>query len=109
MSLAPVTRRPELGLLVAAFGLWLAVAVLCCALIVGVGNRSIQRAHAQSSADAAALAGAAAGRDQAAAIARSNNANLLSFVQSGSTVTVRVEFEGVHALASAERQIRPGP
>ncbi len=98
--------RNEAGILVAAFGLWLAVAMVGCLLIIGVANRAVQRSAAQSAADAAALAGAAEGRSAAVAIARANDAIVVAFDQEGSVVTVRIERDGIHAHARAEKQIR---
>lgn len=99
-------RKNQEGVLLAAFGLWLVVALLCCLLVVGVANRASERAAAQSAADAAALAGAAEGRGAAELLAMANGASLLAFEQEGSVVTVRIERDGVSAIARAERQIR---
>ncbi|MFW2382617.1 MAG: hypothetical protein ACN4GZ_12730 [Acidimicrobiales bacterium] len=103
----PTYRRTERGLLVASFALWLSVAVLCCLLVVGVANRASERAAAQSAADAAALAGAAEGREAANRIAAANGAILVNFEQNGSVVLVRIDKDGVAAVARAEKQIRP--
>ncbi len=97
----------EDGILLAAFGLWLGIALLCCLLVVGVANRAGERAAAQSAADAAALAGAAEGRKAAEAIAVANGASVVLFQQQDSAVTVRIERDGVAAVARAEKQIRP--
>lgn len=102
----PRQRQSEAGVMVAAFGLWLVVAVVSCLLIVGVAGRASQRTAAQSAADAVALAGAAEGRSEAEEIAAANDAILLEFDQDGSVVTVRIERAGVHAEARAEKQIR---
>ncbi|NNE94864.1 MAG: TadE-like protein [Acidimicrobiales bacterium] len=108
--MASERRAGERGVLVPAFALWLAVALVCGLLVVGVANRVVDRAAAQSAADAAALAGAASGRAEAAAFASANGADLVSFTRDGLTVTVRVVRNGVEAEARAEKQIRPrGP
>ena len=99
-------RPSEAGVMVAAFGLWLTVALLSCLLIVGVAGRASERTAAQSAADATALAGAAGGRSEAEAIAQANDAKLIEFHQDGSVVTVRIERAGIHADARAEKQIR---
>lgn len=93
--------------MVAAFALWLSVALLCCLLVVGVANSASERAAAQSAADAAALAGAAEGQGAAQKLASANDAALLSFDRDGPFVFVRIERNGVVAEARAEKQIRP--
>ncbi|MBT8241960.1 MAG: hypothetical protein KJN63_12110 [Acidimicrobiia bacterium] len=104
--LARAHRTNERGVLVAAFGLWLSAAVLCCLLVLGVANRASERAAAQSAADAAALAGAAEGPEAANRIATANKAIVVLFERDGPRVFVRVERNGVAAEAVAEKQIR---
>ena len=108
-SIAPQapTRFGQQGVLLPAFALWVAVAVLCAALVVGVSARASERAKAQSFADAVALAGAAEGEAAAAEIAMANGAELVSFSEKGNLVEVTVVASGVRATAAAERQIRP--
>ena len=100
-------RSRERGVILPAFALWLAMAVLCAALVVGVSARASERAKAQAFADAVALAGAAEGEDAAAEIARANGAEVVSYRKNGAAVEVTVEAFGVRATAAAERQIRP--
>ena len=61
------------------------------------------RARAQTAADAAALGGVVDGEEAAADLARSNGATLLSFVDDGDRVQVRVGFHDAVATARAER------
>ncbi len=97
----------ERGVFLPAFALWVAVAVLCAVLVVGVSARASERAKAQSFADAVALAGAAEGAGAAAEIAMANGAEVVSYRENGNAVEVTVEAFGVQATAAAERQIRP--
>ncbi len=100
-------HQGEQGVFLPAFALWVAVAVLCAALVVGVSARASERAKAQSFADAVALAGAAEGEAAAAEIARANGAEVVSYRENGYAVEVTVVAFGVQATATAERQIRP--
>src|SRR4051794_31500185 len=72
-------------------------------LIAQVGLLAVHRADARTAADAAALAGAAEGRDAAAEVARSNGAVLEAFSVSGADVEVRVRVGSTHASARARR------
>ncbi|NNF54493.1 MAG: hypothetical protein HKN03_08625 [Acidimicrobiales bacterium] len=101
------SRRRERGVFLPAFALWMAVAVLCAVLVVGVAGRASERAQVQSFADAVALAGAAEGEAAASRIADANGAELVSYRQNGNAVEVTVAAFGVRAMAVAERQIRP--
>jgi len=72
-------------------------------LIAQLGVLAVHRAHARTAADAAALAGAAEGRDAADQVARANGAVLESFVIDGADVQVRVRVGSTHASARARR------
>lgn len=61
------------------------------------------RARAQTAADAAALGGVVEGEGAAADLARNNGATLLSFVDEGDRVQVRVGFRDAVSTARAER------
>jgi len=63
-------------------------------------------ARARTAADAAALAGAAAGEREARTIASANGAALLEYRQVGSTVTVLVLVGDVRARARAVSVVR---
>ncbi len=90
-----------------------AVTVLLGAAIVIVAYLVLQetklsvaaadRARAQTAADAAALGGVVDGEEVAADLARRNGATLLSFVDDGDRVQVRVGFRDAVATARAER------
>jgi uncharacterized membrane protein len=84
----------------------LIVLVACGAmlLLVRLGTVTVHRAHARTAADAAALAGAAEGRNAAAEVAAANGAVLESFDTLGDEVEVRVRVAGSHARARARRE-----
>ena len=73
-------------------------------LLAHLGVLAVHRAHARTAADAAALAGAAEGRDAADEVARANGAVLESFVAIGADVEVRVRVGSTHATARAQRE-----
>ena len=72
-------------------------------LIAQLGVLAVHRAHARTAADAAALAGAAEGRDAAEQVAQANGAVLESFAVDGFDVQVRVRVGSTHASARARR------
>ena len=97
-------RRTEQGQALPVVALVL-VLVLVLALAIGaVGEATIQRARAQTAADAAALAGAADGADAARDLAGRNGATLVSF-DPGPPVEVVVEVDGRRAVARAEKRL----
>ena len=67
-----------------------------------VGGRVVDRARAQTAADAAALAGVTGGRIAADELARRNGGSVVDFHSSGQRVQVRVRVGAVLASASAE-------
>jgi len=84
--------------------LLLTVVVMAALSVVAVGSfaqRISARGHAQTAADAAALAATTGGRPAAQRLASANSATLVSFVVSGDDVTVVVEFDGMRATAQA--------
>ncbi|MDQ3573908.1 MAG: M15 family metallopeptidase [Actinomycetota bacterium] len=74
--------------------------VLCLAL-GRIGGAAVARAQAVTAADAAALAGAAEGREAATSAAHWNGGRLVSYEELGADVRVRVELGGARATARA--------
>ena len=70
-----------------------------------IGVATVDRAHAQSAADASALAGAAEGRAAAAEVAADNGASLVAYGVDGTDVlvSVRIGDETASARARADR------
>ncbi len=91
----------------------MAVAVLMMGgLTVGLGQlgrATLERAQAQSAADAAALAGAAEGRPAATALAEANGGVLTSFDSEAATVRVTVRLGSAVAAAKAARSVAERP
>ena len=90
--------------------LWAIVLVLAALLLVPMGllaRAAIERAEAQSAADAAALAGALEGESEARAIARMNGARVERYRLVGDTVEVVVVVGGRRATARAVREEVP--
>jgi len=85
----------------------LAVAVLLMALaamgVARVGLAAAERARARTAADAAALAGAGGGEDDARDLAERNGARLVDYREEGSDVVVVVRLGGAEATARARR------
>jgi uncharacterized membrane protein len=84
-----------------------AVLALVAALAVGLvllGNLVTHRAHAQTAADAAALAGAARGRAAAEEVAVANDGDLESIVVKGAEVEVTVRVGDARATSRARRE-----
>ncbi len=87
--------------------LWAVVLVLAALLLVPTGllaRAVIERADAQSAADAAALAGALEGEGEARAVASLNGAHLERYRQLGAVVEVVVVVGGRRATARAIRE-----
>jgi len=72
--------------------------------LVALGDLVDERARAQSAADAAALAGAARGRDAANAMAVENHGALESFASSDGQAEVTVRVGGARATSRARRE-----
>lgn len=97
------TDRPDGGqttVLVAA-GLVLAAVVLLA--VVAAGSLVVDGARARTAADAAALAGAAEGREAAGALARANDGRLVAYRSDGPEVTVTVVVGRARATARARQ------
>ncbi|MEJ7585070.1 MAG: pilus assembly protein TadG-related protein [Acidimicrobiales bacterium] len=91
----------------------LAVVVLVAGLVAlalaRMGGDAVDRARAESAADAAALAGAAEGRVSASELADRNGAHLLSFTELGADVVVVVRVGDARARARARASGSVGP
>ncbi len=72
------------------------------------GGAAVPEARAATAADAAALAGAAEGRDAAESMAEANGAELVAWVVDGAEVEVEVTIGDASARARAE-QVGPPP
>ena len=93
-------------------GLALVLAVV--ALMAGVmlaaaalGDVVIERAEAQTAADAVALAAVVGGRDAASVVASRHDAVIESWHRSGDRITVVVRRGDQHATATATDAIEP--
>ena len=75
-------------------------------LSVAVAEVLVDRAQAQTAADAAALVGVVEGREAASAYAQYNGASLVGFVSQGTRVSVTVRRGWVEATSIAERRTR---
>ncbi len=84
----------------------LAMVMVGTLLTVAIGEVVIDRAQAQTAADAAALAGVVDGQDAASSYAQANGSQLRSFEAYGSKVRVTVQVGRVTATAVAERRER---
>lgn len=90
--------------------LWAVVLLLAALLLVPMAllaRATIERAEAQSAADAAALAGALAGEAEARAVAGENGARVARYAQRGDVVEVVVVVGGRRATARALREEVP--
>ena len=98
--------QSDRGQLVPLYALVVLVACGAILLLVHLGTVTVHRAHARTAADAAALAGAAEGREAAEQVATANDAVLESFEAQGDEVEVRVRVGTSHARARARREGR---
>src|SRR3954447_7781961 len=96
-------RARDDGQLTPLYAVIILVAGGAMLLLVHLGTLAIHRAHARTAADAAALAGAAEGRDAAVRVAEANGAVLESYNAHGDDVEVRVRVDATHASAWARR------
>lgn len=100
-------QRSEAG---QATPLWAIVLVLAAMLLVPTGlvaKATIERSEAQSAADAAALAGAADGEEEARTIASLNGARVERYRELGPVVEVVVVIGDRRATARAIREEVP--
>lgn len=82
----------------------LAIAAILAIGIAEVGTAAVCASQSQTAADAAALAGAAAGTDAAQQAAIRNDSALISLEQSGDIFTATVRGCANTAIAHAERR-----
>lgn len=80
----------------------LALATASAVVVAELAVATVERAHAQTAADAAALAGAAAGEGAARVAAVANGAEVTRYRVSGAVVAVEVAYRRARAAASAE-------
>ncbi len=99
---APTVER---GASLPLLALVLAVLLMVTSVVVGLSTRVLDRAQAQSAADAAALAGVVEGRDGAERFAVANGGELVVFEESDNAVRVVVVVDGWKAEARAERRL----
>jgi hypothetical protein len=91
----------ERGQVLPLVALVMVVAGLAVVAIGRIGGAAVDRARAQSAADAAALAGAADGKDAARELARANGGRLDGYEEVGDDARVRVEVGDAEAPARA--------
>ena len=94
-------KDAERGSLLPVFAVILVVSATLALAVGRLGEAAVARAHAQTAADAAALAGAADGRTAATATAAANGARLVAFEPLGRDVRVTVEWGPARATARA--------
>jgi hypothetical protein len=80
-----------------------AIGVVVLLALVPLAQAAAARAQARTAADAAALAGAAEGRDAAEEVAEDNGGRLLEWRTEGDEVWVRVQVGKARAAAKARR------
>lgn len=97
------TRRSQQGSTLPFFALTIVLVGVIVILLGRMGGAATSRAGARNAADAAALAGAAAGRTAADELARANGAELISFSEVGLDTEVRVRLGPAEAVARARR------
>lgn len=97
------SNAAEGGQVLPLVALALLIAAGALVVLAHLGRVASERAHAQTAADAAALAGVLEGRAAAEELAEANGAELVSFAVDGRDVQVVVEREGVRATARARR------
>jgi len=84
----------------------LVLVLMTTSVIIGLTVRVMDRAQAQTAADAAALAGVMEGRAGAQRLAGANGGSLVVFESSENAVRVVVTVDGWKAEARAERSLR---
>lgn len=102
-------RLDEGGQVLPLMTLLIVVMGLACLALGRLGGAAVARAQAVTAADAAALAGAAEGREAATTAAQWNGARLVSYEELGTDARVRVELGGARAVARARRAVALGP
>src|SRR5688572_30331578 len=102
-----MSRTSERGSATPLLALVVLAAGGLCLGLGRMGGVAVARAQARTAADAAALAGAAEGRDAAEQVADANGARLTDWSEEGSAVEVSVAIGEVGARARAERVAAP--
>ncbi len=102
-------RWDEGGQVLPLMAVLIVVVGLGCLALGRLGGAAVARAQAVTAADAAALAGAAEGREAASSAAQWNGGRLVSYEQLGTDARVRVELGGARAVARARRVPALGP
>ena len=85
------------------------LAGLACLVLGRLGGAAVARAQASTAADAAALAGAAAGRNAAVEVATANGGAVTHYQEAGPDARVEVELGQASAAARARRSGGGGP
>jgi len=101
----PNRNTSQRGALLPMLAIGLVVVMIGAMLIVGVANEASRRAHAQSVADAVALAGAGGGEQAARALAAKYPAEVVSLTIDAATIRVVLLVDGITAVARAERHL----
>lgn len=98
--------HPQRGQLLPLVAVVIALAGVACLLVGRLASAAVDRARAQTAADAAALAGAAVGQSAASDVAVANGARLLHYERAGPDARVVVEVGAARATARARRSGR---
>jgi hypothetical protein len=96
-------RPTERGQALPFLALTVVVAGMAVILLGRLGGAAVDRARASAAADAAALAGAAEGREAAESLARANGGRVLRYQQLGEDARVTVAVGEAEAGARARR------
>lgn len=99
----------ERGSVLPLLALGLALVLVAGLFLVGLAGAAVERAKAQTAADAAALAGAVEGRQAAAELARRNGGELVELRVAGDETIVRVRVGETVAEARAAVELGAVP
>lgn len=102
---AEQVRSRQRGASLPVLALTLVVVLMVTSVVIGLTERVLDRAQAQSAADAAALAGVMDGRAGAERLAAANGGVVTLFDARDNWVRVVVVVDGWRAEARAERQL----
>lgn len=100
--------RGEQGQAVAAVVLVLLAVVVAAVVVAGAGGRLVDHARARTAADGAALAGRAAGRASAEAVAAANGGVVVRWREVGAEVEVTVRVGRATSTARAGWTVTAG-
>lgn len=103
----PLTRRADDGQVLPLFAVGVAAGGLLAFGIARLGADAVDQARARTAADAAALAGAAAGEGESRRLAELNGGQMRSFATVDGVVEVEVVLAG--RTATARARPRPAP